>query len=102
MDQSDNNEDEFYDVEEQPPLAQPPLALAPLAQPPLARLKIIKKKQAVKQEPSIPKQFTIKDNEYLDYKMQLFGKKEPERTDKYCEFYLCNDIQQIKYFSLLI
>lgn len=94
MEQLQNNEEIFYDAEEQN--VQPPMP------PPMARPKIIKKKQVanpILQRPEIePKQFTIKDDEYLDYKMQLFGKKEPERTDKYCEFYLCNDIQQIKYF----
>jgi len=95
MDQSQNNEDEFYDIEDD----QQQLLEILAQQQPLAKKKSIKKKQAVNPEPSIPKKFTIKDCEYIDYKMQLFGKKEPERTDKYCEFYLCNDIQQIKYFT---
>jgi hypothetical protein len=103
MDQLQNNEDEFYDIEDHQleqllePLEQPPLA--PLEQPPLAPKKSIKKKHAIKLVPSRPKKFTIKDNEYIDYKRLLFGKIEPDRTDKYCEFYLCNDIQQIKYFT---
>jgi len=96
MDQSQNNEDELYDIEDHQ--QQPPLE--PLVQqPPLSQKKSIKKKQAVKSEPSIPKKFTINDDEYIDYKRQLFGKIEPDRTDKYCKFYLCNDIQQIKYFT---
>ena len=127
MDQSENNKDEFYDVEEQPQLAQQPLGLLgllaqpqlaqpQLAQQPLAgqaphpsRPKITKKPQVKKPETNPepkkpepkqePKKFTIKDDEYLEYKLQLFGKKEPDRTDKYCDFYLCNDIQQIKYFT---
>ena len=97
-------------------LTQPEL-LIQLAQPKQQRPKIIKKKlmatpvlpntgvlvnnvlvNKVLHQPE-PKHFTIKDVEYLDYKMQLFGNKEPDRTDKYCEFYLCNDIQQIKYFT---
>ncbi len=51
-----------------------------------------------KQLPSIPK-FTIKDDNYIDYKRTLFGKIKPDFTDKYCQFYLCNDIHQIKYFT---
>ena len=112
MDQSENNEDEFYDIEDhqqpppeppvQPPPIQPPPIQPPpepLVQQPIVQKKSIKKKQAIKPEPLIPKQFTIKDDEYIDYKRQLFGKIEPDRTDKYCDFYLCNDIHQIKYFT---
>jgi len=112
MDQSQNNEDEFYDIEDhqQPlsePLVQPPPIQPPveppvqpiLVQQPLVQKKSIKKKQAIKPEPIIPKQFTIKDDEYIDYKRKLFGKIEPDRTDKKCDFYMCNDIHQIEYFT---
>ena len=97
--QSQNNEDKFYDAIEQPP-QQPQLPqLQQLPQP--HRPKIIKKKQV--ENPALqrlePKQFTIKDAEYLEYKKRLFGKIEPDRTDKYCDFYLCNDIHQIEYFT---
>jgi hypothetical protein len=98
--QSQNNEDKFYDAEEQPPLQELPLPpLQPL--PPQQHPKIIKKKQVKNPalQRSEPKQFTIKDVKYLEYKKQLFGKIEPDRTDKYCEFYLCNDIHQIEYFT---
>lgn len=81
--ENENNEEIFYDAEEKQ-----------------TRLKIIKKKQAAKiiiQRPEI-KKFTSADNQYLEYKAKLLGKVEPDRTDKYCDFYLCNDIQQIKYF----
>lgn len=88
--------DKFFDAKE---YQEPPL------QPPQQKPKITKKtpkkienthKLNVKPE---PKQFTTKDNEYLEYKKQVLGKATPDREDKYCDFYLCNDIDQIKYFS---
>lgn len=36
---------------------------------------------------------------YLEYKFQLFGKRIPDRIDKYCEFYECNNIENIIYFT---
>lgn len=90
-----DNIDEYHDALEQP-LQQQPV----MRQPPSA--KIIKKN---KQDGLAihhfvePKKFTIKDNEYLEYKKNILGKLEPDKSDKYCNFYLCNNIQQIKYFT---
>jgi predicted house-cleaning noncanonical NTP pyrophosphatase (MazG superfamily) len=85
----DNNEEDFYDAKEHH-LQQ--------------SYKITKKQNnkpnnnKLNNQPN-PKKFTIKDVEYIEYKKQLLGKSIPDRTDNHCEFYLCNDIEQIKYFS---
>jgi len=81
----DNEDDKFFDAKEHQQEAQ------------AKQHRNNKKKNNQKQQEQ--KQFTTKDNEYLEYKNQLFGKSKPDRTDKYCEFYLCNDIEQIKYFT---
>ncbi len=81
----DNEDDKFFDAKE---YQQEPQA---------KQHRNNKHKNNQKQQEQ--KQFTTKDNEYLEYKNQLFGKSKPDRTDKYCEFYLCNDIEQIKYFT---
>lgn len=85
-------DDKFFDAKEH----QEP-ALQPALQPSQQKSKIIKKKSKNPENPE-PKRFTTKDNEYLEYKKQLLGKAIPDRTDGYCDFYLCNDIDQIKYF----
>jgi len=100
----DNEDDKFFDAKEH--------QQEPQQQQPLIKSRIIKKKNNQNQnknyninladiglQGNVQKQFTIKDNEYLEYKKQLFGKLNPDRTDNYCEFYLCNNIEQIKYFT---
>jgi len=43
--------------------------------------------------------FNIDSNEYKSYRKMLLGKDTPDRSDDNCEFFLLNDINQIKKFS---
>jgi hypothetical protein len=88
-----NNEDVFLDAIEEIKEIQEIQEIKKTNQ-----LKIIKKKTTL-HEHQEPKKITIKDAEYLEYKTRLFGKLEPDRTDKYCDFYLCNHTDYIKYFA---
>lgn len=42
--------------------------------------------------------YTCKSNEYIKYKKQLLGTLQPTKEDSKCEFYLLNNIENVKFF----